>query len=83
MDRKHCSGCRNNFYNGNNPLGVKECWSLKDAKLVSRIGLGFWENPPYKGKKKVRVPDCWMGEGSNRTIYIKPEVLTKDGYWRS
>jgi hypothetical protein len=82
MDKKHCYGCRNNFYNGNNPHGVKECWSLKDAKLEWRIPVGYWENPPYKNKKKVKVPNCKHGEGSNRTIWVKPESITKDGFWR-
>ena len=22
---KHCVGCRDNFYNGNNPYGITEC----------------------------------------------------------
>ena len=33
---KHCQGCRNNFYNGNNPYEIKECWSLKNAVLQKR-----------------------------------------------
>ena len=82
MDKKQCSGCRNDFYNGNNDLDVKECWSLKSAKLVSRISIGHWENPPYLDKKKVRVPDCWHGEGSNRIHYIDPQKLTSDGFWK-
>ena len=32
-----CSGCRDNFYNGNNDLGVKECWMFKDAVVVDKI----------------------------------------------
>ena len=81
MDRKHCSGCRNNFYNGNNQLEVKECWTLKSAKMVSRIPVGHWENPPYLNKKKVQVPSCWHGEGSSRTHYVKPERIDSNGYW--
>ena len=34
-----CAGCRNNFYNGNNDLGVKECWSFKSAEVVTRFRL--------------------------------------------
>ena len=83
MERRHCGGCRNNFYNGNNPLGVSQCWSLKDAKLVWRIPIGHWENPPYKGKRKRKVPNCWHGEGPNRTHYVDPSVLTPSGYWKS
>lgn len=82
MDKKHCAGCRNNFYNGNNSLGVDECWSLKTAKMVWRIPVGNRERPPYKGKRKVRVPDCWYGEGPNKTHYIKPDALTPEGFWR-
>ena len=81
MDVEHCSGCRNNFYNGNNNLEIKECWSLESAKLVSRIAIGHWENPPYLNKKKVKVPSCWQGEGSNRTHYIKPEAINSKGFW--
>ena len=82
MDKKHCSGCDNNFYNGNNNLGVKKCWSLKTAKLVSRITIGNWEKPPYKNKKKIKVPDCYHERGSNRTHYIDPACLTSNGYWK-
>lgn len=31
-----CMGCRQNFYNGNNDLGIDECWSLNKAKLKKR-----------------------------------------------
>lgn len=81
MDRKHCSGCRNNFYNGNNNLGVEECWSLKSARLSSRIPVGNWERPPYLNKKKVQVPSCYHEGGSNKTHYIKPECINSEGYW--
>lgn len=79
MDVKHCAGCYNNFYN----QGDKCCWNLKSAKLVWRIPIGVDERPPYKNKKAKRVPSCWRGGGSNRTIMIKKEALTKDGYWKS
>ena len=81
MDKKHCRGCEDNFYNGNNNLGVKECWNLKSAKMVWRIPIGHWEEPPYKNKKKVHVPDCFHERGSNRTHYIKPEAIGPQGYW--
>lgn len=35
-NKKMCSGCRNNFYNGNNDLGVKSCWSFQDSKVVDK-----------------------------------------------
>jgi len=82
MDKKHCSGCSDDFYNGHNDLGVSQCWSLKSAKLVWRIPIGHWESPPYKNKRKKRVPDCWHGRGPYRTHYVNPDRLTSDGYWR-
>ncbi len=42
MEKKYCVGCDDNFYNGNNPLGVKECWSFKTAKVVKRLAIGWW-----------------------------------------
>lgn len=72
MDVKHCEGCYNNFYNGNNPYGVKQCSMLKTAKLVSRIRVGNFEDPQYyKGKKAVRVPDCYR-TGSCGDKFLDP-----------
>ncbi len=40
MEKKHCRGCKDNFYNGNNPLGVSQCWSFDpNKKLVTRFVL--------------------------------------------
>ena len=61
---QHCTGCRNNFYNGNNPYGISQCWSLAKAKLVTRWKLGM--NVPMNIKEayyKVRVPDCYHETG--------------------
>jgi len=82
MNTIHCKGCKDNFYNGNNDLGVKECWDLESAKIVFRIPIGLWEKPPYLNKKQVRVPDCWHGKGSNRILYINPEAINAKGYWK-
>ena len=83
MDIKHCKGCSDNFYNHGNNSTSGKCWSLPDAKLVDRIAIGHWENPPYLNKKIVRVPNCWHGEGYNRTHYIKKEALDSQGYWKT
>ena len=32
---KFCQRCDKNFYNGNNPMGIKECWFLKDNSLTT------------------------------------------------
>ena len=62
--KSDCIGCRNNFYNGNNPLGVSECWSLKSAVMKTRFELGtnvpMWIREAYR---KVRKPSCYHGKG--------------------
>lgn len=35
-----CAGCRDNFYNGNNNLGVQECWNYESAKVISKKRWG-------------------------------------------
>lgn len=79
MDKKHCRGCRDDFYN-NRTDG--DCWCLESAKLEFRIPIGMQEPPPYKHKKAVRVPTCWHGSGPYRTIYVKKEAIDSNGYWK-
>ena len=45
--KKMCIGCRDNFYNGNNDLGVKECWGLQSAKPVLKRRVSTSERPPW------------------------------------
>lgn len=62
--KRHCIGCRNNFYNGNNNLGVTECRSLKSAKMETRFQLGT--NVPMNIKEayyKTRKPNCYHASG--------------------
>jgi hypothetical protein len=61
---KYCKGCRDNFYNGSNPLGVKKCWCLEDAKVVIRYKLEWWTRPTTKGAfEKVKTYDCHNAAG--------------------
>lgn len=83
MDKKHCVGCRNDFYNNKNELGVKECWQLKHAKMKWKIPIGFHEMPPYKNKQKQRVPDCYHEDGPNRTTWVSPSSLDDKGYLKT
>jgi len=53
----HCIGCRDNFYNGNNDIGVKECWQLKSAKLVKKKKVPMNQPPPWK-QAPVEVLHC-------------------------
>jgi hypothetical protein len=78
MSIEKCRGCRNNFYNGNNNLGVKRCWSFKDAKLVKKYYIHM--NTPMSGYKKAwrsvgLKPDCYYGEHGNN--YISKEKYDK------
>ena len=81
MDKKYCIGCRQNFYNGNNNLGVKECWSREEAKLVWRIRIGHWETPPYK-KKKELVASCYRTESQGDHFIDPDKSLDSKGYWK-
>lgn len=67
---KHCIGCRSNFYNGNNPMGIKECWHLKDAKLVLKKRVSINQVPPYK-QSPIKVLNCYEENGY---VYIDPKA---------
>lgn len=74
-----CSGCRDNFYNGNNPYGVPRCWHFESAKVVKRMMIPVDMRPPYLFEPEW-VLSCYHPE---RTCNVKPEALTKDGYWKA
>ena len=82
MKSKHdCIGCKNNFYNGNNSIGVKECSSYKRrGRLVVRYRISY--NSPMDNRyayQKVKVPACYHGDGyaylENIPHYAKPSKL--------
>lgn len=59
-----CGGCRDDFYNGHNPMGVKRCWLAKDGRMVTRYRIGWWTQPTSPGAfTKVRVPNCYHQPG--------------------
>jgi hypothetical protein len=63
---RRCSGCRNDFYNDKNPLGVKRCWSLDTAKLVTRYRIGTWTVPTQPGAfTKVKCLSCYHQDGQH------------------
>ncbi len=66
---KYCAGCRDNFYNGNNGLGIKRCWHLKDAKVVFRK-LVHVDHPPPWNQKAKRVLGCF---NMRRYVCIDPK----------
>ena len=74
-----CAGCRDDFYNDHNPYGVKQCWSFESAIIEKRIIVGMCQNPPYHQKPKWCM-SCYKPTGS---CAVKPEALTKEGFWKS
>ena len=70
--REHCAGCDQNFYNGNNPHGVKECWSLRTAKVVTRFKQPWWEAWPFGSARKVRTYDCHTETGKYGFAKVDP-----------
>lgn len=64
IDKSHCSGCRDNFYNGNNNLGVNECWLLQNAKLMQRFRIHRDSPMGIKANyEEVEKPNCYHQEG--------------------
>ena len=84
--KSFCAGCRNNFYNGNNSIGIKECWSYKSARMVRRWKIGWWTMPlSPKAFREVYTLNCHHAPGQY-AMYDKPHAdavepvhLTKKG----
>jgi hypothetical protein len=66
ISKEHCIGC-DNFYNGNNSLGIKDCWMLKEAELISRKRVSIFQCPPWNQKPKM-LPSCFSKKGY---IFVK------------
>ena len=64
-----CFGCRNNFYNGYNDLGVTRCWSLESAKLVMKKEVHFDQIPPWNQRAALFL-SCYH---KPRHVYVQPE----------
>lgn len=53
---KYCPSCVDDFYNGNNPLSVEECWHLARSKVVWKDV--YW-NVHQIEPSKVRTLNCF------------------------
>ena len=74
---QHCLGCRDDFYNDKNPMGVKRCWGLKTAKMVTRYEIGTWTAPtePFAFTERKTL-SCFHADG--RHYYEKlPDFVKK------
>lgn len=69
MDKIHCPGCEDNFYNGHNPYDIKDCWGLQTAKLIMRKRVGMNDIPPWNGPAE-KLPSCYKKRGY---IFVRPE----------
>ena len=67
-----CEGCFDDFYNGKNPHGVKECWNLKSAKVVKRKKVGIDDRPPWNDQPVVEVFNCYKPKGF---VMVDPERI--------
>lgn len=59
---KMCIDCTENFYNGNNPYDVKECWNLSKAKVVMKKRVHIDHMPPWK-QSPIKVLNCRHEKG--------------------
>ncbi len=66
---KFCSGCRQDFYNGHNDLGVKQCWSLEEAEFVVRKEVHVDQRPPWN-QRPMRMLNCFHRP---RHVYVDKE----------
>lgn len=80
IDRKHCLGCRQDFYNGNNPYGIQVCWHREGAKFDQYRLVPTDLRPPYLGLPVVSLPICY---DKARHVKVKLGVLDEREYWRS
>lgn len=70
MTKTACIGCRDNFYNGNNTLGVKECVMYPTAIIVVRWAQDWHTRSDAPGAfMEVEVPSCYNRPGN--TAYVR------------
>lgn len=76
--KEMCGGCYCNDYNYGLG-GSKECWNYKNATIEKKIQIHVDQRPPYNLKSAKQILSCYH---KSRYVYVKPENLTSDGYWK-
>lgn len=56
--KRLCSGCYNNFYNGNNDYQVAECWCFKKSKVCMKKEIHISQIPPWK-QAPIKTLSCY------------------------
>lgn len=77
--KKYCSGCDSNFYNGNNQMGIKECWHFGKSKTVKRFRIGWW-TPQDRASNfsEVETNNCHTATGHYADYEkLPPHLLRK------
>lgn len=72
MDKKHCRGCYDDYYNHRTTPGfdgATECWLLKSAKIVWRKKVPITQAPPWT-QKAERYPCCYHQSGC---VFVAPK----------
>lgn len=78
-DKSLCLGCRNDFYNGKNALGVSECWSFQSAEVVTRYKLGWWTTPRSRADfQEVQTLSCHHAPGDYAMMKELPRHILRD-----
>ena len=67
-----CSGCYNNFYNGNNGYNISDCWSLKKAKVCMRKEVHINDIPPWEHQRVFKTLSCYR---KPKFVYVSPNQL--------
>lgn len=81
-DTSPCRGCNNDFYNGNNELGIKRCWSLDEARLVTRYRIAVDVRPDVPGAfTSVIVPNCYRQKGQSFSAEVPDFVDLGEVRW--
>jgi hypothetical protein len=57
-----CPGCRDNFYNGNNNMGITDCWMLVSAKKAMKKKVWRDDVPPWN-HTPIETLTCFRAEG--------------------
>ena len=66
-----CDGCHDDFYNRSVSGG---CWCFADAKIVVRMRVGVWQNPPYEWNPQECL-SCYNPDGSRMIEKNDPRVV--------